>query len=143
MTVRIGQWLVRRLSLTILLTAVLSGVVAVPAAQAATVPQPATVVGSCHVSGCSAALTAYHGWAQLGWPTSRGWYAWPAGRYNYAGGSYHNYDGQLPARDTFWEYDVYPRNRGAHRDAYRIVLDSNTGATWYSPDHYSTFYRIV
>ncbi|MFE0387180.1 ribonuclease domain-containing protein [Streptomyces bungoensis] len=50
--------------------------------------------------------------------------------------------GQLPSGDTFYEYDVYPRTCGAHRDAYRIVVDSNTGVVWYSPDHYSDFYQL-
>ncbi len=101
------------------------------------------VYSSCDVSGCADAVTAYDGWSQLGFPTSRGWYQWTSGQCNYAGGEYMNRDGQLPNGDTFWEYDVYPRSCGAHRDAYRIVVDADTGATWYSPDHYSTFYEIV
>jgi hypothetical protein len=116
---------------------------AAPAAHAPAAHAPAAVYGSCTVSGCADAVTAYHGWQQLGFPTSRGWYSWSGGLYNFAGGQYMNYDGQLPSGDTFHEYDVYPRRYGAHRDAYRIVVDNTTGATWYSPDHYSTFYEII
>lgn len=102
----------------------------------------AAVYSSCTVSGCSDAYTADSGWSNLGFPTDRGWYDWSNGECSYAGGEYYNYDGQLPAGDTFYEYDVYPRACGAHRDAYRIVVDFNTGAVWYSPDHYSDFYQL-
>jgi hypothetical protein len=102
----------------------------------------AAVYGSCRISGCSAAASADSTWYSLGYPTSRGWYDWPNGQCNYAGGEYQNYDGQLPSGDTFYEYDVYPRGCGNHRDAYRIVVDFNSGAVWYSPDHYSDFYEL-
>ncbi len=102
----------------------------------------AAVYGSCDISGCSAAASAESTWSSLGYPTSRGWYDWPNGECSYAGGEYYNYDGQLPSGDTFYEYDVYPRSCGAHRDAYRIVVDFNTGTVWYSPDHYSDFYQL-
>lgn len=103
----------------------------------------ANVYSSCTVSGCSAARTALSGWKQLGLPTSRTWYAWPYGQYNFAGGRHGNYEGQLPAGGTYYEYDVYPRPRGAARDAYRIVVNRSTGATWYTPDHYDDFYKIA
>jgi hypothetical protein len=90
-----------------------------------------------------AAVDAYHGWSARGFPTARGWYRWTSGKCNFAGGRYRNDNRELPTGDTFHEYDVYPRACGAHRDAARIVLDNNTGATWFTPDHYSTFYRIV
>ena len=102
----------------------------------------ASVYGSCQVSGCSAAVSANSTWESMGYPTSRGWYDWPNGQCNFAGGEYYNYDGQLPAGDTFYEYDVYPRSCGAHRDAVRIVVDIDTGVVWYSPDHYSDFYQL-
>jgi hypothetical protein len=102
----------------------------------------ASVYGSCNISGCSNAASANSTWESMGYPTSRGWYDWPNGQCNYAGGEYYNYDGQLPAGDTFYEYDVYPRSCGAHRDAVRIVVDIDTGVVWYSPDHYSDFYQL-
>jgi ribonuclease len=105
-------------------------------------PAQAAVYGSCTISGCSDAASANSTWSSYGYPTSRGWYDWPNGQCSYAGGEYYNYDGQLPAGDTFYEYDVYPRSCGAHRDAYRIVVDFTTGTVWYSPDHYSDFYQL-
>ncbi|NUR57193.1 MAG: ribonuclease N [Catenulispora sp.] len=109
---------------------------------AAGTPANAAVYNSCTISGCSAANSANNTWSSYGYPTSRGWYDWPDGECSYAGGEYYNYDGQLPSGDTFYEYDVYPRTCGAHRDAYRIVVDFNTGQVWYSPDHYSDFYQL-
>ncbi|WAL69347.1 ribonuclease N [Amycolatopsis cynarae] len=106
-------------------------------------PAQAAVYNSCSVSGCSAAMTAYDGWSELGFPRSSGWYAWPYGEYNYTGGRFYNREGQLPSGDTFYEYDVNPRPKGASRDAERIVRDVTTGVVWYTPDHYANFYRIV
>lgn len=111
----------------------------------ATVTSPAahaTVYGSCTLSRCPAAVSANSGWSSLGYPTSRGWYNWSGGSCNFAGGEYYNYDGQLPSGDTFYEYDVYPRRCGASRDAYRIVVDQNTGTVWFSPNHYTDFYQL-
>jgi hypothetical protein len=116
-------------------SAVTVTVIASPAANAA-------VYDSCTVAGCSDAESANSTWASMSYPSSRGWYDWPDGECNYAGGEYYNYDGQLPSGDSFLEYDVYPRACGDHRDAYRIVVDTNTGAVWYSPDHYSDFYQL-
>ena len=102
----------------------------------------ATVYSSCTISGCSDAASANSTWSSLGYPTSRGWYDWPDGQCNYAGGEYYNYDGQLPSGDTFYEYDVYSRACGDHRDAVRIVVDFTTGTVWYSPNHYTDFYQL-
>ncbi|WP_231956950.1 MULTISPECIES: ribonuclease domain-containing protein [unclassified Actinoplanes] len=115
---------------------------ATAAATLAPTPAAAAVKNSCTISGCTAAENAYEGWSELGWPISRGWYSWSSGKCSYAGGEYYNNNGQLPYGDTFWEYDVYPRNCGAHRDAYRIVVDGDTGQAWYSPDHYSDFHEF-
>ena len=110
-------------------------VVATPAADAA-------VYSSCTQSRCSAARSANSTWAAMGYPGTRGWYDWPNGQCNFAGGEYYNNDGQLPGGDYFQEYDVYPRACGASRDAYRIVVDLDTGAVWFSPNHYTDFYRL-
>jgi ribonuclease T1 len=106
-----------------------------PAAQAA-------VYSSCTISRCSAARTARSGWSQLGWPLTAGWRAWPYGQYNYTGGTFQNREGELPANASYNEYDVYPRARGAARDAYRIVVDRSTKVAWFTPDHYVTFYLL-
>ncbi|MFF2076106.1 ribonuclease domain-containing protein [Kitasatospora sp. NPDC058162] len=102
----------------------------------------AAVDNSCTIAGCSAAASANSTWSSGGYPTSRGWYNWPNGQCSFAGGQFYNNDGQLPAGDTFYEYNVYPRACGARRDAYRIVVDANTGVVWYSPNHYADFYQL-
>ncbi|POM27764.1 ribonuclease [Actinomadura rubteroloni] len=106
-----------------------------------TVPANATVYGSCTISRCADGSYAASVWAGKGWPSTSGWYTWPDGKWNYTGGVYHNYDGQLPSGATYHEYDVYSRAKGASRDAYRIV-HSSTGAVYFSPDHYANFYRL-
>lgn len=109
--------------------------VVTPTAQAA-------VVSSCTISGCADASSANSIWQSMSYPSSRRWYNWPNGQCNFAGGTYYNNDGQLPSGDSFQEFDVYPRACGAHRDAYRIVVDLNTGMVWFSPDHYADFYQL-
>jgi hypothetical protein len=37
---------------------------------------------------------------------------------------------------------VYSRAKGAARDAYRIVVNRGTGVVWFSPNHYTDFYRL-
>ncbi|MEV4760179.1 ribonuclease domain-containing protein [Micromonospora sp. NPDC049559] len=102
----------------------------------------AAVYSSCTISRCADARTARSGWASRGFPTTRGWVSWSGGLCNFAGGQYYNYEGELPANATYYEYDVYPRSCGASRDAYRIIVNKSTGATWFSPNHYSDFYRL-
>ena len=129
-------WL-KRLALTFTAVGSVAGfaLVAVPAAHA-------DVYNSCTISGCSAARSANSTWDSLGYPSKRGWVDWPNGECNYAGGTYYNDDGQLPNGDTYYEYDVYPRACGAHRDAYRIIHDIDADVWYFSPDHYSDFYLL-
>lgn len=131
-----------RLSWAKRLAVAIAAVTSLVGVSAVTSPAEATVYGSCDISGCSAAASANSTWSSMGYPDSRGWYDWPNGQCNYAGGTYYNDDGQLPSGDSFLEYDVYPRRCGAHRDAYRIVVDTDTGAVWYSPNHYTDFYQL-
>ena len=121
----------------VMLAAVMSltGVVAIA-------PARASVYNSCTVSRCADARSADSIWAGKGYPTTAGWYTWTSGRYNYTGGRFYNREGELPAGATYYEYDVYPRARGAARDAYRIVVNRSTGVTWFSPNHYTDFYRL-
>jgi hypothetical protein len=105
-------------------------------------PANASVYNSCTISRCSDARSANSTWASKGYPTSSGWYSWPDGRYNYTGGRFYNREGQLPSGATYYEYDVYSRARGAARDAYRIVVNRSTGVVWFSPNHYTDFYRL-
>jgi hypothetical protein len=102
----------------------------------------ATVYSTCTQSRCSAARSANSTWASKNYPGSRGWYSWPNGQCNFAGGTYNNYEGELPANHSYREFDVYPRACGAARDAYRIIVDMNTGVVWFSPNHYTDFYRL-
>jgi len=102
----------------------------------------AAVYSSCTISRCADARTANSGWAAKGYPTTAGWYSWSNGLYNYTGGRFYNREGQLPSGATYYEYDVYPRARGAARDAYRIVVNRSSGAVWFSPNHYTDFYRL-
>ncbi|ROO85632.1 ribonuclease [Actinocorallia herbida] len=113
----------------------LSGVVAVTPAHAA-------VYSTCTLSTCAAARTARANWSAKGFPTTAGWYSWPDGKYNYTGGRHYNREGQLPTNATYYEYDVYSRAQGAARDAYRIVVNRSTGATWFTPNHYTDFYKL-
>lgn len=127
----------KRLTLTLIAMVSMLGLAAV-----ATPAANATVYNSCTMSGCADASSANSIWQSQGYPATRGWYNWPNGQCNFAGGQYYNYDGQLPSGDSFQEYDVYPRACGAHRDAYRIVVDMNTGVVWFSPNHYTDFYQL-
>ncbi|MFI7540233.1 ribonuclease domain-containing protein [Actinoplanes sp. NPDC049599] len=134
----------RLLAAVALAFALTGGSLVVPAvvAPTATASAEAAVYPTCTLSRCSAARTARTGWSSLGWPTSAGWYSWPYGQYNYTGGTFQNRERQLPTNATYSEYDVYPRARGASRDAYRIVVNRSTRETWFTPDHYVNFYKL-
>jgi ribonuclease T1 len=136
---------VRRLFAAFALLFALSGGLLVGPAVLAPTHTPAAeaaVYDTCTISRCSAARTARSGWSQLGWPLTSGWYVWPYGQYNYTGGTFQNREGELPANASYNEYDVYPRSKGASRDAYRIVVNRSTKETWFTPDHYVTFYKL-
>jgi guanyl-specific ribonuclease Sa len=105
-------------------------------------PAHADVYNTCDLSTCADAQSAVATWDSLGDPTDRGWYSLPDGECDFAGGEYYNDDGQLPNGDTYYEYDVYPRACGAHRDAYRIIHDVDANVWYYTPDHYSDFYLM-
>jgi ribonuclease T1 len=137
----------RRLRLPALLAGMVMAIATALAGPAVFAPDQApqanaAVYSSCTMSRCSAARTARTGWQQLGFPTTRGWRSWPSGKYNYSGGQYDNREAELPRRATYYEYDVYPRAKGAARDAFRIIVNKSSGATWFSPNHYGDFYRL-
>jgi ribonuclease T1 len=130
------HWTTRLLAALAIVASVLGVTTAVaPAADAA-------VYNSCTQSRCSAARDANRIWSSKGYPTTRKWYDWPSGKCNFAGGTFQNREGQLPAGHTYQEFDVYPRACGASRDAYRIVRDRTNGYVYFSPDHYGNFYRL-
>jgi hypothetical protein len=105
------------------------------------VPAQASVYSTCTMSTCTAARSAKTIWSGKGYPTTSGWYSWPDGKYNYTGGRHYNREGQLPSA-TYYEYDVYSRAMGAARDAYRIVVNRSTGVVYFSPNHYTDFYKL-
>lgn len=109
--------------------------VAAPAADA-------SVYGSCTMTRCADARSAKTTWQSKGYPGTRGWYSWPNGQCNFAGGTFYNREGQLPSGHSYREFDVYPRACGASRDAYRIVVDLSAGVVYFSPNHYTDFYRL-
>jgi guanyl-specific ribonuclease Sa len=124
-----------RLTVALAATASLTGAVG-------TTPAHASVFSSCTIARCSDARSADAIWSGKGYPTASGWYSWPDGRFNFTGGQFFNREGQLPSGATYNEYDVYSRAQGAPRDAFRIVVNRSTGVTWFSPNHYTDFYRL-
>jgi len=130
------HWTHRLLAALAVVASVLGVTTAVaPAAEA-------TVYSSCTQSRCSAARSANSTWSSKNYPSSRGWYDWPNGQCNFAGGTFQNREGQLPAGHSYQEFDVYPRACNASRDAYRIVVDRTNGNVYFSPNHYADFYRL-
>lgn len=127
----------KRLVLTFIALASIFGMtlVVTPAANA-------TVFTSCTQSQCTAARSADTTWKSMNYPGSRGWYNWPNGQCNFAGGTYKNLEKQLPLTHTYREFDVYPRACGAARDAYRIIVDLTNGVVYFSPNHYTDFYKL-
>ncbi|WP_369373965.1 ribonuclease domain-containing protein [Promicromonospora sp. Populi] len=122
---------------------VLSAMVGVTAVDVSTAPAAgAAVFNSCTHSGCAEAYSSRSTWSSLGYPSTRGWVSWPNGQCNYAGGVHRNAEGQLPAGHSYLEFDVTPRACGAARQAYRLILDQTTGVTYFSPNHYTDFYRM-
>jgi guanyl-specific ribonuclease Sa len=130
------HWTRRLLAALAIVASVLGATTVVtPAADAA-------VYSSCTQSRCTAASSANSTWASKGYPTQSGWYSWPNGQYNYTGGTFQNREGQLPSGHSYQEFDVYPRARGAARDAYRIVRDRTANVVYFSPNHYTDFYKL-
>ncbi|GAB3973748.1 ribonuclease domain-containing protein [Actinoallomurus acanthiterrae] len=124
-----------RIAVTLAATASVAGMVG-------TTPASASVYKSCKIAKCVDAAHSAKIWASKGYPTRRGWYPWKSGKYNFTGGRFQNREGELPKGATYSEYDVYPRTKGAHRDAFRIVVNRKTHAVWFSPDHYKNFYKL-
>ncbi|MFC7484912.1 hypothetical protein ACFQX7_39500 [Luedemannella flava] len=95
--------------ISLVLAVLLGGVVGPAVAETAAY---ATVYDSCDMPRCADARAAHDEWAGYGYPTTRGWHPWSGGQSNFAGGQFFNYEGQLPAGATYYEYDVYPRAEG-------------------------------
>jgi guanyl-specific ribonuclease Sa len=142
MTLVAGKVGIRRLLASVAAFVAVSAAALVGPAVIAPESASAAVHSTCTISRCSAARTARTGWSQLNWPLSSGWYSWPFGGSNFTGGTFQNRERQLPLNASYNEYDVYSRNRGAARDAYRIVVNRSSKETWFTPDHYVTFYKL-
>ncbi|MEU4804598.1 ribonuclease domain-containing protein [Actinosynnema sp. NPDC023587] len=126
----------RVLSAVALVFAVTTGLSAAPASAA--------VFDSCGMASCADAREAFEYWEAEGLPPRRVTNVLPGEECFTGGGTYGNRDGQLPAEDrgSYREFDVYPRPCGKGRDAHRIVVDHETGAAWYTDDHYRNFHLL-
>jgi guanyl-specific ribonuclease Sa len=94
--------------------------------------------------GCPAsAYTMYDRWDALNWPSGASWRQIGTNRWLYGGAVHYNRERQLPTGASYREYDaqVYSR-RGQSRGAKRIVINVSTYAGWYTPNHYTDFYRM-
>jgi ribonuclease T1 len=82
-------------------------------------------------------------WENLGFPAGAAWHQVGANKWIFGGAVHQNREGQLPKGARYREYDAqYYTQRGRHRGAKRIVVDIATDAAWYSPNHYTDFYRM-
>lgn len=55
---------------------------------------------------------------------------------------FENREQRLPPRGRYQEFDVNPKVDGRRRGAERVVVDLDTGAGWYTADHYRSFITI-
>lgn len=132
-----------RLTWTTRLAVAITAVASVLSVSTVSTPTAqASVFSSCTMSRCADARSANSTWKSKGYPATRGWYSWPNGQCSFAGGTYRNLEGELPSGHSYREFDVYPRPCGASRDAYRIVVDMTTSVVYFTPNHYTDFYRI-
>jgi guanyl-specific ribonuclease Sa len=92
------------------------------------------------------AQQAYQGYSNNGW---KGNYSGQEGNAigkSKAGGTWGNDYNQLPTHDasgkviTYKEFDISPPGFDG-RDSYRFVTGSD-GNVYYTPDHYTTFYKV-
>ena len=65
-----------------------------------------------------------------------------------AGGTFHNYDENLPTHDeqgnalSYREFDVNNKKPNSNRDAERFIKGSD-GRVYFTSDHYATFVQII
>lgn len=107
-------------------------------------PGSAPAYAAVHNCGCpAAAYTMLDRWDALNFPSGAAWRQIGTNKWLYGGAVHQNREGQLPRARSYREYDaqVYTR-RGQSRGAKRIVIDVSSYAAWYSPNHYTDFYRM-
>ena len=142
----------RRRSFRSRVTGVLAALVLVTGLAATTVVAPAVVApnsasqaqAAVYQCGCpQAAYTMRTHWANLGYPRSAGWRQLGTNQWLYGGAVHQNRERQLPIGGNYREYDaqVYTQ-RGQSRGAKRLVVNVDSLAAWYSPNHYTDFYRM-
>jgi guanyl-specific ribonuclease Sa len=114
-------------------------------APAAVSPR-ATTPAQAAVYDCGCPSSAYDmlaRWDALNFPSGAAWRQIGTSRWLYGGAVHQNRERQLPIAGRYREYDaqVYT-SRGQSRGAKRIVIDIYSYAAWYSPNHYTDFYRM-
>ncbi len=60
----------------------------------------------------------------------------------YTSKTFQNKEGLLPKGGNYIEHDIKPFVNETERGLERIIIDTNTGKAWYTPDHYETFIQI-
>ncbi|MFG3225543.1 hypothetical protein ACGF07_12310 [Kitasatospora sp. NPDC048194] len=104
--------------------------------------------------------TGCHTWNLIGWNQAAGWHAYddkhpptdlfPAAGEIYTGGRYNGYTDKgkwagLP-QGTYQEYDARgyaTRPKPAQRGTARLVRVQQTGAVYFSPNHYDGFRQVT
>lgn len=128
-------------ALTLVLGLTAAGLVVPPVVAPESAPQAQAAVYNC---GCpQSAYTMRTRWANLGYPSGAAWRQISANQWLYGGAVHQNRERQLPVNASYREYDaqVYSR-RGQARGALRIVVNVSSHAAWYTPNHYTDFYRM-
>jgi hypothetical protein len=94
--------------------------------------------------GCpSSAYAMYDRWDALDWPRGAAWRQIGSNQWLYGGAVHYNRERQLPTNASYREYDAQVYSyRGQSRGAKRIVINISTYQGWYTPNHYTDFYRI-
>ena len=55
---------------------------------------------------------------------------------------FQNRKGLLPKAGKYMEHDIKPLMEGVNRGGERLVIDANTGRSWYTSTHYESFVEI-
>ncbi len=94
--------------------------------------------------GCpSSAYAMYDRWDSRNWPSGAAWRQIGTNQWLYGGAVHYNRERQLPVNASYREYDAQVYSyRGQSRGAKRIVINISTYQGWYTPNHYTDFYRM-
>jgi hypothetical protein len=139
---RAGRRLSRAFAAVLLVFGLSAAAVGAPSVVApGTASRAAAAVYDC---GCpSSAYTMLDRWEALRFPKGAAWRQIGTNQWLYGGAVHQNREGQLPSGGNYREYDAQVYSyRGQSRGAKRIVVDLDAGEAWYSPNHYTDFYRM-